>query len=80
MVNVRAGQQLRVIDLALLYQLSDRAVLIFLFLFSFYIKPGSSVGHSNCLWQLPCPHKLRCTDLVVQPLQYIFFSINVPEL
>lgn len=31
MVNVRAGQQSRVIDSGLVYQLSDRAILIFFF-------------------------------------------------
>ena len=33
MVNERAGQQSRVIDLGLVYQLSDRVVLNFIILF-----------------------------------------------
>lgn len=35
MVNVRAGQQSRVIDSGLVYQLSGRAVLIFFFIILF---------------------------------------------
>lgn len=35
MVNVRAGQQSRVIDSGLVYQLSDRVLLIFLLIILF---------------------------------------------
>lgn len=35
MVNVRAGQQSRVIDSGLVYQLSVRVILIFLFIILF---------------------------------------------
>lgn len=47
MVNVRAGQQSRVIDSGLVYQLSDRAVLIFFLLF--YFKLGTSLEYYNSL-------------------------------
>lgn len=35
MVNERAGQQSRVIDLGLVYQLSDRVILNFIFIILF---------------------------------------------
>lgn len=42
-MNVRAGQQSRVIDSGLVYQLSGRAVLILLLLF--YFKLGTSLEY-----------------------------------
>lgn len=48
MVNVRAGQQSGVIDSGLVYQLSDRAILIFFFLL-FYFKLGTSLEYYNSL-------------------------------
>lgn len=51
MVNVRAGQQSRVIDSGLVYQLSDRAVLIFFFYY-FILSLGL---HWNIITPLTMP-------------------------
>jgi len=51
MVNVRAGQQSGVIDSGLVYQLSDRAVLIFFFYY-FILSLGL---HWNIITPLTMP-------------------------
>ena len=80
MVNVRAGQQSRVIDSGLVYQLSSFNLSLYYFILNLGLH-----WKIVSLLTMPMtadfyPLAVCCIDLLVQLLQFFFFSINMPEL